>query len=182
MPALISLLRGINLGPHRRLKMASLCELYASLKLGAPQSYLQSGNVVFSTSARDLPKLASRLEYAFEAAFGFRSDILLRTAGELAEVVQRNPFAGRADVPPNKLLVTFLKDKPSENAHQSLKGLKIAGEELVLLGRELYVFFPNGSGRSKLSAAALDRALGTVGTARNWNTLLGLLALARQKV
>src|SRR6516162_6436682 len=104
MKVVIGLLRGVNLGGHRKVAMADLRALCESMGLREPQTYVQSGNVLFKTAERNLSKLAAQLEDAIERRFGFRSEVILRTAAEMREVVVRNPFAGRSGIEPNKLL------------------------------------------------------------------------------
>lgn len=178
MPAIICLLRGVNVGGHNPIKMDDLRALCASLRCRNPQTYVQSGNVVFDSSEKDLAKLSRNIAAAIERKCRFRPGIVLRTASEMRGVVARNPFAARSDVEPSKLLVTFLAQKPSRAAAAALKQRSISPEELHLIGSELYIYFPNGAGRSKLNWSNLDKALETTGTARNWNTVTRLLAMA----
>jgi uncharacterized protein (DUF1697 family) len=178
MPVVISLLRGVNLGSHNKVSMDALRALYESLKLQNPQTYVQSGNVVFKTTERDLPRLATRLENAIERAFGFRTPVILRTSSELKDVVARNPFAARRSLDPKRFLVTFLADHPPKDARDKVLALKAAPEELHLLGREIYFYYPNGLARPKLSWVSVEKMLKTPGTSRNWNTVTKLLGLA----
>lgn len=174
----ISLLRGVNLGPHRRIKMDALRKVYESVGLRDPQTFLQSGNVVFRTDERDLVQLAKRIEKAIEKSFGFHSEVIVRTSSELKDVIQRNPFAARKGIDPSKFLVWFLAGDPGEEARDKVRSIKADPEELFASGRELYIYFPNGLARPKLSFAALDKALKTPGTGRNWNSVTKLLELA----
>src|ERR1700730_1502322 len=100
MTVVISMLRGVNVGPHNRVKMEELRALYESLKLREPQTYVQSGNVVFKTKERDSVKLAKRIEGGIEKKFGFQSDVVLRSTAELRDVIARNPFAKRRGIEP----------------------------------------------------------------------------------
>ena len=176
MSVVIGLLRGVNLGPHRRMKMEDLRTVCSSCKLQDVQTYVQSGNFVFRTREADLPRLAKRLEDAIEQKFGFRSDVVLRTTGEWRGAIARNPFAGRAGIEPARLLVTFLASDPAGD----LGALQAGSEEVRLDGRELYIYFADGLGRSKLTQPVLDRALKVSGTGRNWNTVTQLLAIAER--
>src|SRR5215469_6296097 len=137
MPVLVSLLRGINLGPHRRIKMEALRAVYESLGLSNPQTYLQSGNVVFKARNSNLAALAKRIENAIEQAFGFHSDVVLRTHSELRDVVARNPFVKRRDLDPAKLLVTFLANAASADVLEKIHGLQITPEEIRAGAREV---------------------------------------------
>lgn len=174
---IISMLRAVNLG-SRRISMDALRALYESLELSAVRTYVQSGNVVFKTRERNLALLTKRIEAAIERTFGFHSDVIVRTTAEMRGVVAKNPFAGRNGIEPAKLLVTFLADDPGEDARQQVRSIKTEPEEMHITGRELYVYFPNGMGRSKLPSRAIGKALGTPGTARNWNSVTKLLEIA----
>jgi uncharacterized protein (DUF1697 family) len=179
MPVVISMLRGINLGPHRRMKMDDLRAVYESLKLRDVRTYVQSGNVVFATSDNDLTRLTARIEKGIERAFGFHSDVIMRTADQMQQVVAGNPFAGRKGIEPAKLVVTFLAADPGDAARKLVRAMKTEPEELYIEGRELYVYFPNGQGSSKFPAAAVGKAVATTGTARNWNSVTKLLEIAK---
>ena len=180
MPVIICMLRGVNVGGRNMIKMDALKALCVSLKLKDPQTYVQSGNVIFSSGEKDLPKLAKRIQDAIEKSHGFRPGVVLRTAGELREVVVRNPFAKRSGIEPGKLLVNFLASDPGKDAREKALAIKVGPEELHLVGREAYIYFPNGQGRSRLPWAAIERALGTSGTGRNWNSVTKMLEMAEK--
>jgi len=179
MTAMICLLRAVNVGGHNQIKMDALRALCESLKLCYVQTYIQSGNVVFQSSERDTAKLAAKIEDAIEKKHGFRPDVILRTAAEMREVVAHNPFAKRSGIEPNKLAVMFLANEPETAVQDTVRKIKPEVEELHLLGRELYIYFPDGMGRSKL-VPLLARALKNTGTARNWNTVMKLLEMAEK--
>src|SRR2546426_7061746 len=166
MPVVISMLRGVNVGAHNRIKMDALRTLYASLGLRDPQTYVQSGNVIFATDARDLVRLARHIENAIEQRFGFRPGVILRNTSDLRDVIARNPFAKRRGIEPSKLLVTFLAADPGEEAREKTRQMKCDPEELRIKGRELHMHFPSGMGRSKLSWSKLEKTLKTPGTGR----------------
>ena len=180
MAVIVSMLRGVNVGGHNKIKMEALRLLYESLGLRDAQSYVQSGNVVFRTKERDLSALAKRIENAIERGFGFRPTVILRTSSELRDVIARNPFATRRDIEPNKLLVTFLASDPGADARALALNNRTEPEELRLDGREAYIYFPNGMARPKLSWPAIERVLKTSGTGRNWNTVNKLLEIAEK--
>jgi len=180
MGVIISMLRGVNVGGHNKIKMDALRELYESLKLWDAQSYVQSGNVIFRSDERDISRLTKRIEEGIERKFGFRPDVILRTAAEMREGIARNPFAKRRGIEPNKLLVTFLASDPGEEAREKVRQMKCDPEELRIEGRELYIYFPNGMGRSKLSLARLEKTLKMSGTGRNWNSVTKILEMAEK--
>lgn len=180
MPVMISMLRGVNVGGHNKVRMDALRGLYDSLGLRDAQTYIQSGNVVFGTEGRDLVLLRKRIESGFERSFGFRPDVVVRTSSELREVIARNPFAARRDMDPSRLLVTFLVSDPGPRARAEVLRIKIDPEELRIEDRELYIYYPNGIARSKLSPALIEKVLKTSGTGRNWNTVRKLLEIAER--
>jgi uncharacterized protein (DUF1697 family) len=178
MPVVISLLRGVNVGGHNQVKMDALRALYESLKLRHPQTYLQSGNVVFQTEATDLPKLAKKIEDAIERQFAFRPAVILRTASELRDAIARNPFEKRPGIDPAKLLVAFLAADPAPEALDRLFAIECQPDELRFSGRELYIYFPNGQGRPALKWPHVDKAVKLPYTGRNWNSVTKLLEIA----
>ena len=177
MNVVISMLRGVNVGGHNKIKMDALRDLYESLALRDPQTYVQSGNVVFRTEAKEVASLAKRIEDAIERRFGFRPGVTLRTTSELRDVIARNPFAKRSGIDGSKLLVTFLAANTSPEAREEILKIKAGAEEVRIEGRELYVYFPDGIGRSKMWPA-IEKVLKKSGTGRNWNTVTKLLEIA----
>jgi uncharacterized protein (DUF1697 family) len=178
MPAIISMLRGVNVGGHNKIKMDALRALYESLKLESPQTYVQSGNVVFLSVEKNLPRLSQRIQDGIHRKFGFRPEIVLRTTTEFQNVIANNPFANRRDLDPAKLLVTFLASDPGQQARDSLLKIDTRGEELHIRGNELYIYFPNGQGRTKLPWPLLEKTLKTPFTGRNWNSVTKMLEIA----
>jgi uncharacterized protein (DUF1697 family) len=166
------MLRGVNLGPSRRMKMEELRAVYESLGLTDVRSHIQSGNVVFRAPRA---MTAKRIEDAIEKRFGFRSTVVLRTTEELQDVIARNPFQ---EFEPSKLLVWFMVDDPGEEARVRVRALDTPPEKLYADGRELYIYFPNGQARPTLNMAAVGKAIGGDGTGRNWNTVTKLLEIA----
>jgi uncharacterized protein (DUF1697 family) len=180
MPVFISMLRGINLGAHNRIKMDALRAMYESLKLEDVRTYVQSGNVIFHTKEKDAAKLAKRIQDAILETFDINSAVILRTTGELRKTMAENPFAKRKDIEPAKLLVTFLAGEPPGEASAAFEAFKQHPEEIHLRGSELYIYFPNGAGRSKLPWAQMEKLIQVTGTARNWNSVTKMLAMAEE--
>ena len=180
MAVIISMLRGVNVGGHKMVKMDALCTLYESLGLRDAATYVQSGNVIFRTDGRDLVRLCKRIENGIEKTFGFRSDVILRTPAELRDVIARNPFASRRGIEPKRLAVTFLASDPGQEARDKLLAIKAEPEEVRIDGRELYIYYPNGMARPKLTWPIIERTLKTSGTSRNWNTVTKLLEIAER--
>ena len=175
MPIFASLLRGINVGGRNMVPMKALVELYAQLGLEDARTLLQSGNVVFRTGSADRAELATRLKQAIAKRFGAEPEIFLRSEKELRAAVASNPFEEAARDDPSHLLIMFFDEKPI-GAPPDWKG----PERLQLAGKELYLFYPEGIGRSKLTNAVIERALKAPGTARNWNTVNKLIKLCSE--
>jgi uncharacterized protein (DUF1697 family) len=172
------LLRGINVGGHNKIKMDALRNLYEELGFQSPRTYVQSGNVVFGAKDKKLkPKV---LEDAIEKAFGFRPAVVLRTSAELRQTVAANPFAKREGINPGLLLVSFLTDAPTKEALAVLQNIPIGPEELYAAGREIFIYFPGGMGRSKFPWASMDKILKTTATGRNLRTVNALLGMAEE--
>jgi uncharacterized protein (DUF1697 family) len=180
MPVLICMLRGVNLGGHHKIKMDVLRAICTSLKCESPQTLLQSGNVVFRTSNKNLAQLEKQLGTAIEKKLGFRPEVLLRTVPELRDAIARNPFAKRSGIEPSKLVVTFLGSELDAAARKALLAMDIAPEEIHVIGRELYIYFPNGQARPKISWSRTEKILGPAFTSRNWNTVTKLLQLGEE--
>jgi uncharacterized protein (DUF1697 family) len=177
MTTYVALLRGINVGGNKLIAMAELRVVLAAMGLADVRTLLQSGNVVFRAPAQASGKLEARLETEAGKRFGFAPDFHVRTAGEWREVVRANPFPKEASADPGHLLVSFYK-APLDIALVKALQAAITGPEIVRCsGRHLYMTFPNGVGTSK-AAVLVDRMLGVRGTARNWNTVTKLAALA----
>lgn len=178
MAVIISMLRGVNVGGHHQIKMDALRELYSSLGLRDVQTYVQSGHVIFRAERRDLAGLPRIIVDGIERSFGFRPDVILRTAAELRDVIARNPFATRAGIEPSRLLVTFLASDPGREATDRVLKMQAAPEETQISGREMYTYYPDGMARPKLTWPTIERVLKTSGTGRNWNTVTKLAELA----
>jgi uncharacterized protein (DUF1697 family) len=176
MTTQIALLRGINVGAHNRIGMADLRELLSSLGYGDPRTLLQSGNVVLGADAGS-DELARELEREISVRFGVKTPVVVRTCKEMAAVVARDPL--RDVVDQDKLYqVSFLSAKPEPEAMREIEAADLAPERFVHRGREIYTWHPEGIHASPLAKLLTDKRLGVVATARNWNTVTKLLALA----
>jgi uncharacterized protein (DUF1697 family) len=178
MPEQVLLLRGINLGPRRRIAMPELRELLAQAGYGYPRTYVQSGNVVLS-SEEPPEQLARNSERLISERFGFDVDVVVRTREELSEVVKRNPL-GDVATNPKRYQVSFLAEEPDPELIEALAALAAPAERFVAIGRELYAWHPDGVARSKLWAKLAGQGLGVTATARNWTTVTTLLAMAEE--
>jgi uncharacterized protein (DUF1697 family) len=172
----IALLRAVNLAGHNKVGMADLRALLTELGFAKPQSLLQSGNLIFEASGRPA-ELERTLEGEAKKRLALETDFFVRTAADWKTVVAGNPFPEEAKRDPGHLVVVFLREAPDARAVAALRDA-ISGRELVeARGRHAYLVYPDGIGRSKVTAALIERKLGTRGTARNWNTVMKLAAL-----
>jgi uncharacterized protein (DUF1697 family) len=171
----VSMLRGVNVGGHGRLKMAAVKDAYAAIGLGHVHTLLQSGNVVFTSRVNDRQALAKRIMQEIERRFDLQIEVLIRTLDEIRMLVARGPTTPRAD--PSKLLVMFLARVPDARAQSALLKEHKGPEMIEIRGPEIYLYYPNGVGRSKLTSAFLENKLDAAGTARNWSTLSKLVEL-----
>ena len=177
----ISILRGINVSGQKNIKMAALKTLYESLGLKDVQTYIQSGNVVFTGHGADEETLASAIRAAIKQEFGYRIVVLVRSDHDWKSVATNNPFDGGSGIDPSKLHVTFLAETPGKSALDALNATDAGPDEARVIGKEVYLHCPNGYGRTKLSNSFLELKLGTPATTRNWNTVNKLLKLAQGK-
>lgn len=173
-----ALLRGVNVGGHNAVAMSELRDLLTQLGFSDARSILQSGNLVFRCDARAGADLERMLEMEAEKRLGLRADFLIRSGEEWRKVVARNPFRKEAERDPGHLVVMFLKSAANAKDVKAVQAT-ITGPEIVRGdGRHLYIVYPDGIGKSRLTNALLEKKLGIRGTARNWNTILKLAALA----
>jgi uncharacterized protein (DUF1697 family) len=176
----VSLFRGINVGGNHQVKMADLQALHEALGCAGAQTYIQSGNVVFSSDDADAERLRARIEGGFARRFGFRSEVYLRDAAQMQAIIARNPFDGQPGREPKWVVVTFLQTQTNPAEWADVIQTYPGPEEAIHLGAELYIYYCDGIGTSKLPNTPLGKKLKTVGTARNWNTILRLHELMRR--
>jgi len=173
MTAFISLFRGINVG-GRTVKMNELKALHEALGLKDIFTYIQSGNVVFTCNDMESAQLQRQIEDDFEQKFGFRAAVMVRSAAELQAIIEKSPFQDQPSKESKWVVVMFLAAYPDEGAQEALRAAYHGPEEIFIIGKELYLYYPDGIGRSKLTNSLIERKLKTSGTARNLNTVLQL--------
>lgn len=168
-----ALLRGVNVGGHRRIPMAELRELLAGLGWADVRTYLQSGNAVFRTEE---PEPGPVLERAIAERFGTRVQCLVRTGEELRQIAAACPLPV-AELDPAKVLVLLLEETPETGHFDVLSPADYAPDEFHPVGRAVYCYFPHGMGRSRLSSALTAVRPQLTMTGRNWRTLERLIEL-----
>ena len=175
MSRFVALFRGINVGGKHSLPMQALREILAACGCEDVQTFIQSGNAVFS-SAVAASELAANIKHAIEARFSLAPQVLLLTVDRFAAIAAANPFTD-AESNPKCLHVSFLTEKPGAPNLDALDGLKVESERFLLKGDAFYLYAPDGIGRSKL-AAKVERHLGVAATGRNWRTVSKIIELA----
>ena len=179
MPTFITVLRAINLGAHNRIAMADLRAMLEKIGLDDPKTLLVSGNAVFRSATASSAKLEQLLERASTRHLGVTTDYFVRSAKEWQAIIEANPFPDEAGADPGRLAMMCLRDAPGAAAEKALQGAIKGRERVRVVGRQAYFVYPDGMGNSKLTIAVIEKAFGTRGTARNWNTVLKLGGLAR---
>ena len=180
MTTFVSLFRGINVGGHQIIRMDGLKELHISLGCKDVVTYIQSGNVIFTSDDVDPAQLTKQIEDGFTQKFGFHVNVMVRTSAELQEVIANNPFQHQPLKESKWVVVLFLTTSPEHTAVEELQKAYVGPEEFWLIGQELYIYYPNGMGRSKLTNTLIEKKLKTSGTGRNWNTILQLQKLSQR--
>ena len=174
MTTYIGVLRAINLGAHNKIAMSDLRAMMEKLGLEECQTLILSGNIVFKCASGSVEKVEKMLEAASTKHLGVTTDYFVRTAKEWQAIIAANPFKKEAKNDPARLIMMCLRDAPSADQVKALQAA-IKGREIVKAsGRQAYIVYPDGQGRSKLTIKMIENALGTRGTARNWNTVLKL--------
>jgi uncharacterized protein (DUF1697 family) len=170
-----ALLRGINVGGHKKVPMAGLRTLLSDLGYTDVATHLQSGNAVIS-SEQPAAALEHDIAAAIEDQLKVSCVVLIRTAAELAATVSKNPLGG-APENPSRYFVAFLSAAPDQDKAAALARVSVDPDRLWLHGREAYLWCPGGAADTKLTGAMLEKQLGVRATARNWNTVTRLASL-----
>ncbi len=174
----VALLRGINVGPHKRMKMDKLRACCEALGFKNVKTYIQSGNIVCQAGKLSSDAAAKRIEAQIVKDFGFSADVIARTGEELKQIVSGNPLLKEPGVDASKLHVVFLPDLPPAESIKKLEAIVKTPDKVRHRGKEIYFYFPNGVSGSSIWKHNLDRVLGISGTMRNWRTVNTLLEMA----
>ena len=178
----ISLLRGINVSGQKKIKMLDLKSLYESLGFMDVLTYIQSGNVIFNSDLSDKLELIAKLEKAIQTRYDFHVPVQICTLNDLHDVLTRLPFKNlNAEVDGAKVYISFLSETPAAEKASSLQAYVMAPEKLVVNDQIVYLYCPNGYGRTKLSNTFIEKKLGVAATTRNLRTVHKLSALAMNK-
>ncbi len=179
MPTYIAMLRGINVGPGKIVKMERLRASFEALGFDGVKTYVQSGNVIFESEQKSPAGLSNKIEEKIQRDFGFTVPVLLKTSKEIDQIVSDNPLLKEKGIDHSKLHVTFLSDAPPKTAVKVLEALATDRERFCISNREIYLYCPDGYGNTKLSNNAIEKKLSVVATTRNWRTVNTLLEMCR---
>ncbi len=168
------LLRGVNVTGKNLIKMADLKARLGEIGLCNVQTYIQSGNITFTTVNRTVDELEGMITNLIFEKYGYNIKVWVMNRTSFGQVYQNNPFIINRDVDNKHLLVSFLADEADEKEIMELNTYALAEEEIVGRNKQLYLYFPNGYGISKLSNNFIEKKLKTSATTRNWNTIIKL--------
>lgn len=174
----MAFLRAVNVGGHGVVPMSSLAKAVGDAGFSDVRTFLTTGNLVFRGPALPARELEHRLESTVRSTLGLTTDVILRSPAELRSIRSTNPFPEAAREDPSHLLVVFLKSRPRPAGAAALEAAVRGPERARVEGSHAYVVYPNGIGRSKVTLPLIERHLGVRGTARNWNTVGRVEALA----
>jgi uncharacterized protein (DUF1697 family) len=173
----VALLRSVNIGGYGRIAMTELRASFEKLGHTDVTTYIQSGNVLFSSPSKSESKIVNTIEERLDEDFGESPAVILRSVPELLRIGNASPYA-RSGANPSRHHVTFLATTPSKAALAAFEVPPSGQDQLVIDGREVYVHTPNGYAETKYTGSFLERRLGVVSTTRNWNTVTKLCELA----
>ena len=179
MAIYVSMLRGINVGGHKSIKMDQLRKSFEALGLSQVQTYIQSGNVVFKAGKTAPAALSARIEKGILSDFGFSVSVVSRSADEMTLTVENNPFLKQRGIDPERLHVMFLSEAPAPPALKKLAEATAPPDQFRSADREIYFYLPNGVSQSVLFKSPVDRILAVVTTTRNWRTVSTLHQMCR---
>jgi uncharacterized protein (DUF1697 family) len=174
----IFMIRGINVGGHKIVKMDALRKSFEKLGFKDARTYVQSGNVVVKAAKQAAAALEEKVKKQILKDFGHEVSVMVRSAEEMEAVVRANPFAKDASNDVSRLHVTFLSGVPEGAAVKLLGKIPAGADQYRCCEREIYLYCPSGYGESKLSNNALEKALARRATTRNWNTVNKLREMA----
>jgi uncharacterized protein (DUF1697 family) len=176
MTTYISLLRAVNVTGHNKVSMNDLKKIYNSLGLDNVRTYVQSGNVVFDSDIKDASGIAPLIESRLLKFFGSSVPVLIRDKHELGKIIDSNPFTKQKKKDPGRFYVTFLPASPADK--NKLPPSPLGVDEYIILNKEIYLFCPDGYGKTKLNNNFFEKKLNLPATTRNWNTVNALYNIA----
>jgi len=173
MPVHVALLRGINVGGGNKIPMAELRQVAGDLGWTKPETYIQSGNLLFEASGSGA-KLETALEAAIKQRLGLEIPVIVRSAADWPAYVAANPFPEAGEAETNRLMLLLSKQPPKPDSALAIQERAKNGERVRIAAGAIWIHYPDGAGTSKLTSALIDRLVGSPATARNWRTIIKL--------
>ena len=175
----VSFLRGVNMTGHNTIKMVELTAIFKKLGFKDAKTYIQSGNVIF-TSTDDLTtkEIVLNIEASITKKFGYKVSAIVRTENELKTAVKLNPFSSEIGFDHSKMAVIFLTEEPTSDQIARIAEVDYPPDKFKIIGKEIYIYCPNGFGRTKLYTNFFENRMKVTGTARNWKTINAVLEIA----
>lgn len=181
MTTYIALLRGINVGGNKIIKMQDLKTTFQSLGFHNVRTYIQSGNVLFESDEESESLLSGVIERQIKEIFGFDVSVMIRTLAEMEQTIANNPFHLSEPEDFKRWYVSFLPAEPSAEARDKLRIYENGPDKIRFIGREMYVLYDVSVSQSPLFKVPFDKILGMSVTARNWNTANKLVTMGRME-
>lgn len=179
MTTYIAILRGINVSGTKPIKMEALRLTFQKLGFVNVATYIQSGNVVFNSVENNTMQLVDKIAAAIQTDFGFDVPVIVLSAAELQSIFKNNPLNdGTRDTA--FLHVTFLAESPAAFNFSDIEKKKQGNEEIMISGKEFYLYCPHGYGKTKLTNTLLESKLKVAATTRNWKTTCELLRMTEE--
>lgn len=176
----ISILRGINVSGKRMIKMAELKNLYEALGLINVITYIQSGNVVFETYQTEEAEIAKKIELSITKSYGFDVPVLVKTVACWEKVINSNPYINDCNKEISRFHVTFLSGNVAPELAEMIRDIKSGNDAYLIVEKAVYLYCPDGYGRTKFTNTFFEKKLKTKATTRNWETVKKLLEIAKQ--
>ena len=182
MKTYISILRGINVSGQKLIKMDALRKLYEKLEFHNIRTYVQSGNVIFAGKDAEINKVELEISHQIKKEFGFAVPVIVLTINTLERIIENNHFLKDSNKDVAFLHVTFLSSKPNQGDIKEIEDKKQDEEEIIFSDNAVYLYCPNGYGRTKLTNNFLENKLRVGATTGNWKTTNELLKIAQQLI
>jgi uncharacterized protein (DUF1697 family) len=165
---------------HNSIKMAELSQLFSLLGYKKNITYIQSGNVIFNADkeAASESEMSQRIEKAIFDKYGYKVPAMIRTYEELKSLFSANPYLDILDFDPSKMAVVFLHEIVSDSQIEKMRNINYPPDKYQISGREIFIYCPNGFGRTKLYTNFFEDKMKVTGTARNWKTITAILSMA----
>jgi uncharacterized protein (DUF1697 family) len=179
---LVSFLRGINMTGHNSMKMNDLADLYRKIGYADAETFIQSGNVIFSrTDASPEYDIGLKIEKAILEKFNYTVPAMVRTVPEIKNLFSSNPFLNEEGFDPAKMAVIFLHKETTDAQIQKVINIDYPPDKFKILGKEIFIYCPNGFGRTKIYTNFFEKKMGVIGTGRNWKTITTILNMAENR-